>query len=319
MKLKFKFSFYFLILCFTDLIFGQNISDTTRPIKVKIVSIPKADSFWHTFVYVAIPAFFVGIALWFIQYISQKRLANKQNEEHKKEVERLESIQLRENFEKSFFNILSHQNEILRNIALEVTAKGHVYNYSGVEFFNYIKFKMKLFYNYQLAIHGKVKTAQIIRYKLEYNNYFSDSFFHDVSNFAKIAKASPAKDTSVNEIDFMKNLSKYTYQHLFDVCYDYLGHYFRHLFNILKYLENKDKDIVKYEGDVNFYAGMIQARMSFSELFVLFYDALLFEKMSSYIDKYHLIENLPQEELINVKHQEFYNCKMKSKKYYNHI
>ncbi len=79
-----------------------------------------------------------------------------------------------------------------------------------------------------------------------------------------------------------------------------VGHYFRHLFNILKYIHKN-----RWWIDTKFYAGLIQAQMSEPELFVFFYNGLRFKKVEEFINKYNLIENLAKQDLMKSEHVSF--------------
>lgn len=107
--------------------------------------------------------------------------------------------------------------------------------------------------------------------------------------------------------------------------YEVIGVYFRHLYNILKYIDSSEKEAIrKFAHNVNHeeeirnqykqYAQFIQAQMSNEELCLLFYNSFLFKKMQQLIIKYNLLENLSIESLIIKEH----NCKkemnLKSKK-----
>ena len=98
--------------------------------------------------------------------------------------------------------------------------------------------------------------------------------------------------------------------------YEVIGVYFRHLYNILKYIDSSEKEAIeKFAHNINHeeeiknqykqYAQFIQAQMSNEELCLLFYNSFLFKKMQRLIIKYNLLENLPIESLINKDH----NCK----------
>ncbi len=121
------------------------------------------------------------------------------------------------------------------------------------------------------------------------------------------------RDEFENNVEIIKAMSKYNYEFVSNKYSNYLEHYFRHLYNILKYVKEHEKIIRKFGGDPEIYAGLLQARMSAAELFVLFYDGLKFPKMAEYIERYCLIQNLAKQDLIHDKQCEFYKCKMKER------
>jgi hypothetical protein len=82
-----------------------------------------------------------------------------------------------------------------------------------------------------------------------------------------------------------------TYEHSFQHYYrDGLGHYFKHLYRILKFV---DKSAMI---DKNFYTGILRAQLSASQLFLLFYNGLSCygkEKFKPLIEEYKLFEQMP--------------------------
>lgn len=261
----------------------------SEPIDVNIKEIP-SKKWWVNVLPILFATVVGGLILWLFQRYSQE----KQNK--------------RQSFENTFFTLLTHQNNILNGIEIKIQKAGKWNEYKGVDFFSYVKETLTNFYNFQVTFSGtEIQSLKL----LIQDNLFSYAYLQEFRDNSPVRKFQKAEEFE-NDKKLLQLFSAYAYQSGYNKLYNYLGHYFRHLFNILKYLESKEKDIKKFGGDVSLYAGLIQARMSFSELFVLFYDGQLFEKMQKYINKYCLIENLPIEDLIDVKHKEFYECKMKT-------
>jgi len=119
---------------------------------------------------------------------------------------------------------------------------------------------------------------------------------------------------------------KSSYKVFFDKNHNQLGHYFRHLYHILKFINSneeielneldklklKEAELVIRKTEVakkyQTYAGFIQAQMSSSELFLLFYNGLCFPEMKKQIIKYNQLENLAVEDLIDrTNHQGLYD------------
>jgi hypothetical protein len=99
--------------------------------------------------------------------------------------------------------------------------------------------------------------------------------------------------------------------------YEVVGYYFRHLYNILKFIKtNEDIKIassgkkISKEQFINIheeykqYAQFIQAQMSIDELLILFYECFSFPKMKELVIHYDLLENLTIQNLIKKEH----NC-----------
>ena len=121
-----------------------------------------------------------------------------------------------------------------------------------------------------------------------------------------------------------KNKIGMIYKFFFDQ-YDMFGVYFRHLYNILKYIDSSEQEAIKkfahtseeeqeIKNQYKQYAQFIQAQMSSDELCLLFYNSFLFEKMQKLIIKYNLLENLTIESLIIKEHNCIKEMNLKSKK-----
>ncbi|MBI5853020.1 MAG: hypothetical protein HZB39_18575 [Planctomycetes bacterium] len=83
-----------------------------------------------------------------------------------------------------------------------------------------------------------------------------------------------------------------------------LGHYFRHLYRIVKYVDESSP------GNTSLYTGLLRAQLSSAELGCIFYDGLSSygrEKFKPLIEKHHLLENMPPESIANVPHAELYS------------
>lgn len=102
--------------------------------------------------------------------------------------------------------------------------------------------------------------------------------------------------------------------------YEVVGYYFRHLYNILKYIKtNENEKIHSLEGkaskerkkeiheEYKQYAQFIQAQMSIDEQLILFYNCFCFTKMRELVIYYNLLDNLTVQNLIKKEH----NCEAK--------
>ena len=99
-----------------------------------------------------------------------------------------------------------------------------------------------------------------------------------------------------------------------------LGHYFRNLYHLFKYVNNcdvlkdtsdifKDKDNEQTTKNKRRYTSMARAQLSQYELALLFYNGISdygCEDFKPLIEKYGLLENFNTEDLPDQEHQEFY-------------
>ena len=108
-----------------------------------------------------------------------------------------------------------------------------------------------------------------------------------------------------------------------------IGHYCRHLYNILKYMDQVKIDILvmvrnNFEGnerivkmaDVNKrfkrYAAFLQSGLSMSEMGILFYNSLIYPKAKKLYLRYNLLETLQDVYLIKSEHKDLiknFKCK----------
>jgi hypothetical protein len=119
-----------------------------------------------------------------------------------------------------------------------------------------------------------------------------------------------------------KHLFTTLYYFLFRKYQNAIGHYFRHLYHILKYIrqyELKSLDATtdrqqkrRIQEQCKNYAQFVQAQMSSSELAMLYYNSLYYPKMAELVRHFGVLENLSIYDLIRPEHylkEEGYNLK----------
>jgi hypothetical protein len=164
-------------------------------------------------------------------------------------------------FENTVFHLMSLHNEILESIAFKIT----IIDDSG----NKVK----------KNIHGR---ESFVEFYTIYKRYFNASF-EDNPNF----------DIDTTAIQTMINSS---YHQFYEENQLHLGHYFRNLFIILKFVD-------KLVGEEKiFYLDLIRAQLSNYELLLLFFHCLsdIDVKFKPLTEKYALFRNLPDDELITL-------------------
>lgn len=106
-------------------------------------------------------------------------------------------------------------------------------------------------------------------------------------------------NSSGDDLDIIKkSYLKYYNKHQSD-----LGHYFRNLYNILKFI-NKSKVDNKKD-----YSNFLRAQLSSQELILLFYNCLSDkgnEKFKPLIEKFQFLKNLPKDSLVDKQHMNYY-------------
>lgn len=206
-------------------------------------------------------------------------------------------------FENTFFNLLKVQQEIRAH--LEIQSGSNVY--SGYVYFDEIKRQLSVEYE---------RIPTIFKELDDYKKYNPGM----VKNFC----TNKEKHYNIDMLDDLLKpniMSRATYKVIFDKYHTQLGHYFRNLYHLLKFLkDNEDNELWRVEDEtrgqyinpddikdsINYikkkykrYSEYIQAQMGSSELFLLFYNALFFPKMKQMVYHYDLIENLSREDLLN--------------------
>ncbi len=89
-----------------------------------------------------------------------------------------------------------------------------------------------------------------------------------------------------------------------------LGHYFRYLYNIFKFIKESDVENKKS------YTSIVRAQLSDNELLLLFYNSLSkngVEKFKPLIEEYQLLDNLPVIQLLDKSHLNLFNSSAYSK------
>ena len=98
------------------------------------------------------------------------------------------------------------------------------------------------------------------------------------------------------------------YEQFFAEFQPYVGHYFRHLYNTVKFIHDQ-KVFPKEFQEKKRYTNLIRAQLSSDELGILFYNCLSKRgaKFRDLVEKYALLEDVPSRVLIKEEHRKLYN------------
>jgi hypothetical protein len=174
-------------------------------------------------------------------------------------------------FESTFFNSLTLLNNIIENMNFSYGPSST--NYNGRKCFEryfkdlestHVKFKQDFIAHNQEAL-------------LQYNNHIP------VSGYKQIILG--------------------TYMPVYKKHQASLGHYFRTLYNIIKFIDQSNVENAKY------YTNLVRSQFSSYEHLMLFYNCLTpygEEKFKPLIIKYSLLDNLPFNELLDPEHKDLY-------------
>ena len=137
---------------------------------------------------------------------------------------------------------------------------------------------------------GSAKGRACFKYYLE---SLKENYFADVVDFGNTDKDSrKSVKEKINE----------AYLQTFEIFQAELGHYFRFLYNIFKYI---DRDVAD-EDQQKFYAKLVRSQLSNYELALLFYNCqadLGWEKFRPYVEQFALLKNLPINLLLDPNHR----------------
>lgn len=184
-------------------------------------------------------------------------------------------------FENNFFKLL----ELHNNIKDKIYIKDHNnYEKKGTERFEELYKQFKILYeNKGLKITSIGDHPRSL--KLVGKN---KTYYDEIKGKLEI--------TRINE----------TYKEFFTSKQGELGHYFRNMYNIMKYIDNAGIN------DKKFYSNLFRAQLSSYELLLLFYNSISelgFEKFKPLIESYSLFKTMPSDKLIQEEHKNFYNTK----------
>ena len=181
-------------------------------------------------------------------------------------------------FESTYFNTLHLFTNLVQNITYREPIGVHLFQprvYKGSECFE--------------AYYGSLQR----RYRTKYEDYIKNELHIELNDAIQLEIS----------IDKLNEFSKNAYFSFFENYQSDLGHYFRTLYNLIRFVDEKFIDNPRY------YTNLIRAQLSTYEHLMLFYNGISQygeKKFKPLIEKYSLLNNMPQDLLIDKKHSEFY-------------
>lgn len=242
-------------------------------------------------------------------------------------------------FETTFFNLLKTQQELTDGIkayfrSLDDNFTTITTTVLGREFFAYSKPELKKIWlsieseNYLGTFDDDEDYLMYINQEIEeYYNPNSPNYCHPndakieenrirdnerlryVNKFYQITKE---RWTEIKYLPINKRIEA-VYGLYFQRYHYAIGHYFRHLYHIIKFAK-EFKPATEQHKDINKkYIDFIQAQMSSFELMLLFYNALAFPKLLDLLKEFNFLENLAEEDLIDISHNNIDGIKLKNR------
>lgn len=117
----------------------------------------------------------------------------------------------------------------------------------------------------------------------------------------KLVSSPLEKFNITNEV--YEELARQSYDEFFDKHQSELGHYFRTIYNIIKFVNDNKPENPKY------YTGLVRAQFSTYEHLLLFYNCFSEygeEKFQPLVIEYSLLDNMPTSRLLDEEHESFY-------------
>lgn len=178
----------------------------------------------------------------------------------------LYSISIQSNELNKSVNALQNQNKIIERQNFEATF------FQMMRFYNEIVQQLRITKPDDITERGAIEGKAAITYLLKKLN-----FFHKVKY--------PGKEETV--ISRLNN----DYEAIYQEYGNYIGHYFRMIYNILKFINNSKLD----NAEKIFYTNILRAQLSQDELVLIFYNSISNygkEKMLPLVKKYNLLKHI---------------------------
>ena len=233
----------------------------------------------------AINAFFTGLA--FLAVAVSIGFQLKESGESKR-------IQRNYQFENTFFSLLSILHEVIQSSKQLVRTEGETITIQGAHYFH------RVFASFKEQHTQKVSPR-------------ANQLFQDYKT-AQISKGIRPEEILQNysaDLDELLPILTKAYEEFYQEHDAYLGHYFRFLYNIIKFVIESFP--VEPEMQTR-YIGLIQAQMSNDELGLLFYNCLSIHGMNTsgipqfkeWLDGFNFFENIDGRLVFDIAYTRFY-------------
>ncbi len=155
-------------------------------------------------------------------------------------------------------------------------------------------------------------------FKIFYNRL--EDCYNASRSLSKRSKENPGERMTLRFIEFSKrnkvvvpdaenheelNVIGYAYRSFWNRYRSDLGHYFRFLFNIIKYIDNADLDV----DEKLRYVKIVRSQLTDFEIVIIFYNSLSWMSVNKFkplIEKYAILNNLSDDLIFDIDHKSFY-------------
>lgn len=234
--------------------------------------------------------------------------------------------------ENTFFNLLSVQHNIKKELSYTfrtTSFDGREVKRSskeefGDKYFQEMKTILKHLFDY-FDYSDYVNDVNIWKSKINSGLTREENLIYlrqmDIVQSAIDVDVSESTFRRIKSAETEKEKCKLIYS-LFYIFYeDSMGHYCRHLYNIVKYIDSTKRDIAQFiyktyanpeerrekmrdlNRKINCYVAFLQSSLSAYELTILFYNCTMFDKAKRLYQRYNLLENLQDINLFKYEHK----------------
>ncbi|CAI1721666.1 Uncharacterised protein [Serratia fonticola] len=206
----------------------------------------------------------------------------------KKESDEQDNRYKKQQIENTFFRMLDIHSDLVKEIDLK-RVESLITVASGRDAFTIFHKKLKVLH----------KAARTISSRSE--NYPLEASSLNFYTFCKKNKQNVPASKDDNEL----NVIGFAYTSFWNEHRADLGHYFRFLFNLIKYIDTSElNDTEKLR-----YVKIVRAQLSDYETVIIFYNALSWMSVNKFkplIEKYTILDNLPDDLIFDINHKKFF-------------
>ncbi|MDD2983737.1 MAG: putative phage abortive infection protein [Crocinitomicaceae bacterium] len=223
----------------------------------------------------------IGLSSFILVYLAF-RLQGEQNRQQQIEFDKQNKILSLQRFESSFFQLLTFHNEIVQALWVD---------------YNYVSKREKLKRKKEGGKEGEME--EYIKETTEgeqsdKREYFSTVYLMMQHNLKEINLKSVGLSKEMkSSLSYKESVAIENYSTVYNKEQASLGHYFRHLYHIVKYIHKSD---LITDEQKKHYAALLRAQLSAYELVLLLYNCLVedlgYPKFKYLVDKYDMLQNM---------------------------
>lgn len=240
----------------------------------------------------------IGLSSFILVYLAF-RLQGEQNRLQQIEFERQNKTLSLQRFESSFFQLLTFHNEIVQALWIQ---------------YEYVSKREKLKRKKEGGKEGEMEeyiNETTTEEEADKREYFSTVYLMMQHNLKEInQKAAGLSKEMKSSLSYKESVAIENYTTVYNKEQASLGHYFRHLYHIVKYIHKSD---LITDEQRKHYAALLRAQLSAYELVLLLYNCLVedlgYPKFKYLVDKYDLLQNMNTKLLFDPMDLEVFNSK----------